>query len=88
MESFIDDDIGYLRWLAAHRDGFVLTAERKPTPAYLMPHRTTCHTISGTPACGSRWTGDYIKFCGGRHELEAFACSNVGGQAHACGLCR
>jgi hypothetical protein len=87
VESFIDDDIGYLQWLTAHPDGFVMNADRNPVPAYLLLHRTSCHTISGTPARGSRWTGDYIKFCGRRHELEEFARCNVGGEARACGLC-
>jgi hypothetical protein len=35
MESFVDDDIGYLAWLAAHPDGFVMNADRDPAPTYL-----------------------------------------------------
>ena len=88
MESFVDNDTGYLQWLAAHPDGFVMNAARNPTPAYLVLHRTSCHTISGIPARGSRWTtGDYIKICGRRRELEEFARRNVGGEASTCGLC-
>jgi len=87
VESFVDDDIGYLQWLAAHPDGFVMNTHRNPTPTYLVLHRTGCHTISGIPARGSRWTGDCIKICGKRHELEEFARRNVGGEAGACGLC-
>ncbi|MGH3928319.1 MAG: hypothetical protein ACRDTT_36570 [Pseudonocardiaceae bacterium] len=87
VKSFVDDDTGYLQWLTAHPDGFVLNADRNPTPAYLVLHRASCHTISGTPARGSRWTGDCIKICGMQHELEEFARANVGGEARACGLC-
>jgi hypothetical protein len=36
MESFVDDDIGYLAWLAAHPDGFVMNADRETTPTYLV----------------------------------------------------
>lgn len=39
------------------------------------------------PTRGSRWTGDYIKVCGMRHELEEFARGRVGGETRACGLC-
>ena len=61
VESFIDDDICYLQWLVDHPDGFVMNTDRNPTSTGLVLHRTGCHTISGTPARGSRWTGDYIK---------------------------
>ncbi|MGH7744637.1 MAG: hypothetical protein ACREQ5_07455 [Candidatus Dormibacteria bacterium] len=64
-----------------------MNADRNPTPAYLVQHRTRCHTISGTPARGARWAGDYITVCGRRHELEEFARRNIGGEARACGLC-
>jgi len=88
VESFVDNDTGYLQWLAAHPDGFVMNAARNPTPAYLVLHRTSCHTISGIPARGSRWTtGDYIKICGRRRELEEFARRKVDGEAGTCGLC-
>lgn len=87
MRSFVDDDAGYQRWLATHLDGFVLNTERQPTATYLMLHRATCHTISGAPARGSRWTADYVKHCGNRNELERFACQDVGGAANPCGIC-
>jgi hypothetical protein len=87
VESFLDDDTGYFQWLTDHPDEFVLNAERKPAPTYLVLHRTSCHTISGKPARGSHWTRDYTKICGRRHELEEFARDNVGGEARTCGLC-
>jgi len=87
VQRFLDDDSGYLQWLATHRDGFVINTYRKPTGTYLVLHRATCRTISGTPAVGSRWTVDYAKFCGGRSELEAFARNEVGGEPRICGRC-
>jgi hypothetical protein len=88
VQRFVDDDRGYLRWLVAHADLFVLNIHRNPTPTYpIMLHRSTCGTINGTPARGSRWTGDYVKVCGTRYELENFARGDVGGEAQPCGLC-
>jgi hypothetical protein len=88
VREFHDNDGGYLAWLAAHPDGFVLNTNRTPRPSYLMLHRATCGTISGTPARGAGWTtGDYAKVCGTRTELENFARLRVGGDPTPCGDC-
>jgi hypothetical protein len=73
MERFVDDDPGYLYWLAHHSDGFVINTGRTPTAAYLMLHRAGCGTINGRPARGTTFTGDYAKVCGDREELEESA---------------
>jgi hypothetical protein len=86
MDSFVDDDPGYRDWLARHPDGFVINTGRRPSAAYLMLHRAGCGTISGTPARGKTFTGDYAKVCGSQDELEGFA-RQLGGQAQPCGLC-
>jgi len=86
MQRFVDDDHGYLDWLAGHPDDFVINTGRTPSAAYLMLHRAGCGTINGTPARGTTFTGDYAKVCGEREELERFA-RQVGGQAQPCGLC-
>jgi hypothetical protein len=86
MRHFVNDDAAYLDWLAEHPTGFVINTGRNPSAAYLMLHRASCGTISGVPARGATFTGDYTKVCGSRDELEAFA-SQLGGAAHACGLC-
>ena len=52
--EFMNDDDGYISWLSAHPDGFVLNCGRPPTPSYLMLHRSTCGTISR--ASGTNWT--------------------------------
>src|ERR1700746_2835087 len=86
MERFIDNDPGYLDWLARHPDGFVINTGRTPSAAYLMLHRAGCGTISGAPARGTTFTGDYVKVCGGGDDLERFA-HQLGAQARPCGLC-
>ena len=35
MDKFVDNDAGYLDWIAQNPDGFVLNTYRKPTPGYL-----------------------------------------------------
>lgn len=86
MQHFVDDDAAYQEWLADHRSGYVVNTGRNPSAAYLMLHRADCHTITGTPAAGSTFTGDYSKVCGSRDELEAFA-AKLGGALRPCGIC-
>jgi hypothetical protein len=86
MQRFTDDDRGYLEWLDHHPDGFVINTGRNPSAAYLMLHRAGCGTITGKPARGDTFTGEYAKVCGGRDEPEEFA-RHLGGHAQPCGLC-
>src|SRR5690242_8971402 len=86
MQRFTDDDRGYLAWLDQHPGGFVINTGRNPSAAYLMLHRAGCGTITGKPARGTTFTGEYAKVCGERDELEEFA-RQLGGHAHPCGLC-
>ena len=68
VETFQDDDSGYLTWLASHPDGFVLNSYRNPRPSYLRLHMASCRNISGIPANGARWTATYVKRCGTRED--------------------
>jgi hypothetical protein len=86
MRHFVDDDAAYLDWLAEHPDGFVINTGRRPSAAYLVLHRTSCSTISGTPARGSTFTGEYTKVCGDQKELDEFA-RDLGSAPAPCGLC-
>jgi hypothetical protein len=86
MQQFVDDDHGYLDWLDHHPDGFVINTGRTPSAAYLMLHRASCGTISGKPASGTTFMGEYAKVCGERNELEEFA-RHLGGHAQPCRLC-
>jgi hypothetical protein len=87
MQRFIDDDDGYLSWISSHPDGFVLNTHRKPQPSYLRLHRSTCPSIAGTPANGSRWTVTYIKLCGSRAQLESWAKKHMGSDVWDCPRC-
>jgi hypothetical protein len=86
METYIDDDRGYLAWVEAHPSGYVLNTHRSPQPHYLRLHSAACTSITGTPANGARWTATYVKRCGSRVELTAFA-STVGGEVWECPKC-
>lgn len=86
MQHFVDDDAGYQRWLTNQPDGFVVNTYRTPSTVYLVLHRSTCKTISGPPARGSTFMGEYSKVCGTREDLERFA-DSLGGEAKPCLLC-
>jgi hypothetical protein len=87
MRRFIDDDAGYLRWLAANPDGYVINAARTRTSGPLVLHHASCRTINGVPSRGTRWTGPYIKLCGDRDELKSAVRGEFDVAAIACGLC-
>lgn len=85
--EFMDDDDGYIAWLAEHPNGFVLNCGRPPTPSYLMLHRAMCGTINGTPARGRSWTVIYQKVCANtKRELVDWA-SEIG-VLQPCKLCK
>jgi hypothetical protein len=82
---FVDDDRLYLRWLSDHPDGYVINANRRPDPGYLVLHRASCRVISG-PSSGTTFTGGYSKICGAMDRLETFA-RGLGGEVSPCGIC-
>jgi hypothetical protein len=87
MQHFVDDDRGYLEWLSAHPDGFVLNTYTRPSASYLRLHSAACRTISVLQPPGTTFTeGDYSKLCGGRSELEEHA-RRLGGPAQPCTRC-
>jgi probable F420-dependent oxidoreductase len=89
MRAFVNDDKGYLDWLVAHQDGFVVNAFARPTADYLMLHRADCHTINGKPARGDSWTRrGYAKICASSiQELTDWARQETGGALQPCGTC-
>jgi len=87
MREFIDDDPGYLGWLAANPDGYVINSYRLPVAGYLMLHRSGCRTVNGQPPTGDGWTSTSKKVCGTREELEKWVRDSVGGDLTACGTC-
>jgi hypothetical protein len=86
MRHFVDDDSGYLGWIASHPEGHVLNTTRSPSAAYLMLHRTTCWTITRLQPTATTFTGHYSKLCGDLGELKAHARS-LGATAPTCGHC-
>ena len=44
--QFVNDDDGYLRWLAQNPDGFVVNSNRVPVGSYLILHRASCKWIN------------------------------------------
>lgn len=88
LTLYRDDEAGYLGWLAAHPNGVVLNAARRPDPSYLVLHRSACRTISGQPARGGLWTGSYIKVCADlRTTIEQWVENQLHGAAHSCQRC-
>lgn len=87
VHKFVDHDAGYEEWLAGHPSGFVVNAERKPRPTYLVLHRSSCRTISNLPPSGTNWTKDYIKICSSRPEPLRQWAARLGGSLHPCSFC-
>ncbi len=60
----MDDDAGYVAWLAAHPGGYVLNHERYPSIRYLVLHRAACATMAPRDGGDTRtWTSAYPKTC-------------------------
>ncbi|MGH3109635.1 MAG: DUF6308 family protein [Gaiellaceae bacterium] len=88
LEIFRDDDAGYLAWLAAHQEGYVLNMARTPRAEYLILHRATCRTINGQPSRGGPWTGPYVKGCSDDELVIAAWCGRkLGAAPRRCGTC-
>jgi hypothetical protein len=85
---FIDDESGYIRWLAEHAGGFVVNAQRSPRSALPVLHRATCRTIRDTPPRGSTWTSPYLKVCSHAiPRLEQWCREHAGREPKRCGSC-
>jgi hypothetical protein len=39
MRHFVDDNPGYLSWIAGHPEDYALSTTRSPSAGYLMLHR-------------------------------------------------
>jgi hypothetical protein len=88
IACFTNDDAGYLAWLEAHADGYVLNCYRRPTADYLMLHLASCRTITGEPTRGLSWTKDYAKVGGSSvAELDGWASAKTGAYPSRCSLC-
>lgn len=88
--SFVDDDTGYLAWIAAHPKGYVLNCERTPTPRYLVLHRADCHTVAPRNAADARiWTTAYRKVTSlTAEDLISWAERETAASPAPCRICR
>jgi hypothetical protein len=87
MIIFINDDEAYLRWVDLNSNGWVVNANRRPVPQYLILHRATCAHISSVKR--TNWTNkQYIKVCSlDLAELIDWAKKDVRGELSRCGVC-
>lgn len=96
VSKFRDDDAGYLDWLAAHPNGYVINAVRnysdfalrEVTSAWMARvHCASCRTINSQHSRGET-TGRYVKVCAEElSELEDWATSAVGELVAGCTVC-
>ncbi len=83
---FQDDDDGFLDWVEAHPDGYIINADRNPKPSFLVLHNSPCRHIDGTQ--GVERTKNFVKVCSDdRNELEEWAVNTVGGEVTLCRTC-
>ncbi|GAB7045604.1 hypothetical protein [Catenuloplanes indicus] len=88
MECFVDRDADYVRWTRDNPGGFVINTYRRPSARYLKLHRAGCRTITVLQPAATRWTtGDYVKICGTRADLEAWAARMLRASPEPCSLC-
>ena len=88
MSWFSHDEAGYARWLTGHASGYVLNCDHVPNQRYLVLHRASCSSISGTPSRGDTWTVAYAKVCAGSlAALDVWAQERTGARPSRCGRC-
>ncbi len=93
MIEFLDDDEGYLSWIATNPDGLVLNVRRMADPNYVVLHRANCGSISTDKRePGAYTTRGYRKICAVNvSELQLAAKRegrSDGSFSNKCGLCR
>lgn len=83
------DDLGYSRWLADHQHGYVINIQRTHNPRDARLHGAACPTITGTPAQGDTFTGDWVKICSmSLTELDDWALQQAGSAVPRCPTCQ
>ena len=90
IETFVDDDEGFVYWRDSHPDGFIVNADRHPQANYLVLHRAICPTLR-LPNASLQWTRSYIKIAANdANELTRWAAQTVAGfhGLSPCGICK
>lgn len=93
MIEFRNDEDGYLEWLAAHPNGYVLNVRRNPNPSYVVLHRASCSSISSSSRPDGAYTSRaYRKVCvtdmGQLKNAASAEGRKDGSFSKRCGLCR
>ncbi len=93
MIEFLDDDEGYLSWIAANPDGLVLNVRRMTDPNYVVLHRASCGSISTDKRePGAYTTRGYRKVCAASVAELQLAAKREGRRdgsfSKRCGLCQ
>ena len=84
MPDFRNDDAGYIRWLDAHPDCYVLNCDGNPRPGYLKLHKMSCYHTRER----QNWTVDYQKICREtRAEIVAWTQMHFHRDPSPCGHC-
>src|SRR5271166_1884140 len=79
MIRFSGDDLGYLAWIAAHPDGFVLNVSCPPDPHCVVLHRANCKSISNQTYEPNAFTGrKHHKICASNEAELKFAAKGEG----------
>lgn len=76
--EFDGDDAGYLEWLHAHPDGYVVNVQRDRSPDYVVLHRATCIFISRPVKQGGYTERNYVKYCAETEVDAGFAAAICG----------
>lgn len=86
--EFRDDDAGYLQWLAAHPNGYVVNILRSYSPSASRLHHARCWTIQGQQSKEVALTGQYVKICAEQlAELDQWAVEQMRQPIARCGTC-
>lgn len=88
LQTFVRDESGYLAWVQAHSDGFIVNIdEPQTTRQYPMVH-AALHKSLSSPMRTNYTTGRYFKVCSDRLEdLEAWSQKKYGRALTRCRLC-
>ncbi len=86
--EFRDDDTGYLAWIAAHPNGYVINIARNHSVSAARLHLAHCRTISGQNPHHGAWTGPYVKVCAEQvMTVEAWVRDTLRSPIPKCGIC-
>lgn len=89
VSEYRDDNDGYLNWLSAHPDGFVINILRTFSRNQARLHHAACWTIGPGNIDRNVLTSQYVKICADRLEdLDQWATRHVGQHIVRCGTCR